>query len=119
MTEEVHKLKITIFTDKGRSTISGGDFPLPVLPYPAPYTFRLFDYEIEGPNLTNKEFKVKTGKIEYKGEEFDIPSSSKGSWRGVDEEMDLIYVTIYPNIFSNPKTGMGHSNDALSLFIKA
>ncbi|EAL71728.1 hypothetical protein DDB_G0271196 [Dictyostelium discoideum AX4] len=97
MAEEYHQLKITIFTDKGRSTISGFEYPQPILPYPAPYTFRFFHYDIEGPNLTNKEFKVKTGKIEYKGEEFDIPPSSKGSWRREDNLFDLISVTIYPS----------------------
>ncbi|EAL71719.1 hypothetical protein DDB_G0271178 [Dictyostelium discoideum AX4] len=95
MAEEVPEFKITIFTDKGRSTISGTEYPLPILPYPAPYTFRLSGYTIEGPILTNKEFKVITGKIEYGGEEFDIPPSSKGSWRRADNLMNLIFVTIY------------------------
>ncbi|KAM9971725.1 hypothetical protein ACTFIW_011708 [Dictyostelium discoideum] len=95
MAEEFHELKITLITDIGKSIVSGIAYPVSTpFNYPQPYVLRFQNYKMVGPILTHKEFKVITGKIEYQGEEFDIPPS-KGSWEKFNKE--LMDVIIYPS----------------------
>ncbi|KAM9986110.1 hypothetical protein ACTFIZ_004372 [Dictyostelium cf. discoideum] len=82
-------LKITIVTDDGESTISGTAHPLPTpLIYPPPIYLRFSDYKTEGKLWDKKQFHIKSGSIEYKNEEFDIPSS-QGSCDKVDDFMNI------------------------------
>ncbi|EAL71054.1 contact site B protein [Dictyostelium discoideum AX4] len=79
-------LKITLVNEDGESTISGKGHPLPApLIFPPIYIFRFTQYQTEGKLWDKNEFQIKSGKIEFDGEEYDIPES-KGTWSKDDEE---------------------------------
>ncbi|KAM9986107.1 hypothetical protein ACTFIZ_004369 [Dictyostelium cf. discoideum] len=96
-------LKITIDNGNGESTISGNAYPMPTPKiFPPPIFLRFSQHETKGTLWDNKDFHVKSGKIEYNGEEFDIPVSD-GSWDKYDEVIELrIHTRESPKKFFNP-----------------
>ncbi|KAM9997429.1 hypothetical protein ACTFIZ_010925 [Dictyostelium cf. discoideum] len=83
------QVKITLYNDKGESTISGKAHPLPTPRiFPPPIFLCFAQYETKGTVWDNKDFHVKSGKIECNGEEFDIPLS-EGSWDKDEREINL------------------------------
>ncbi|KAM9971726.1 hypothetical protein ACTFIW_011709 [Dictyostelium discoideum] len=92
------ELKITLVNEDGESTISGKAYPLPApLIYPPVLFFCFIQYKTEGTLWDKNDFQIKSGKIEFKGEEFDIPSSH-GSWSEVEDQIDIrIHPTQPPN----------------------
>ncbi|EAL70918.1 contact site B protein [Dictyostelium discoideum AX4] len=79
-------LKITLVNEDGESTISGKGHPLPApLIFPPIYCFCFIQYKTEGKLWDKNDFQIKSGKIEFGGEEYDI-TESKGTWSKDDEE---------------------------------
>ncbi|KAM9984859.1 hypothetical protein ACTFIY_009290 [Dictyostelium cf. discoideum] len=88
------ELKITLVNEDGESTVSGKAQPLPTPRiFPPPYFFRFIKFKTEGKLWDKQEFQVKSGKIEFNGEEFDIPQS-KGSSQ---KEGEVIEIRLFPS----------------------
>ncbi|KAM9971723.1 hypothetical protein ACTFIW_011706 [Dictyostelium discoideum] len=92
------EVKITIVNDDGVSTITGKGFPLRVsLKFPTPFFLRFNQYKTEGKVWKKGDFDLTFGKIEYNGEEYEIPEGC-GEWEKTNDETgEKIDVRIHPS----------------------